>query len=210
MTPARARQLPARSASVRLRAVVTAAVLAALASGCSGSGGEGRSGGDGSAAPTAPGATAVTSGPAAGGAEDADRAEVRAVYDRYWGELSAAYGKGDLKETALKDLASDSVYAQKDLEIGRLRGGGHVVTGATLHSDTSVTFSVALRDGQEIRTADMRDCVDVSRRRAVDIRTGEEAPQPARPLLRYTAGVTFEKGPRGWVVVGDRMLTQDC
>ncbi|WP_411102693.1 hypothetical protein [Streptomyces sp. cmx-4-9] len=197
MRPVREHRAPAA-----LPRVVAAAGLAALAVGCAGSPG------GGAAAPAGPGAS--SGAPSAAQAQDPDHAEVLAVYDRYWSALSAAYAQADVKGTALEEVASPSVYAQKEAELARLREGGHAVTGTTGHGHTSLAFSVEHREGQEVRTAQLTDCVDVSRWKAVERSTGREAPRPARPLLHYTAGVTFEKGPRGWTVVKDSLQKQEC
>ncbi|WP_069918123.1 hypothetical protein [Streptomyces subrutilus] len=137
---------------------------------------------------------------------EADRAEVRAAYDRYWGVLTDAYAKSDSTGTALKDVASGSAYAQNEKDLASLRRVGQVITGKVQHSNTAVDF----KDGQKLKTAVITDCVDITQWKSVEQKTGNEVALPPERLLRYITTLTAEKWPNGWVVIEEKIQDQAC
>ncbi|MFB6808868.1 hypothetical protein [Streptomyces sp. NPDC056387] len=198
-----ARQHHDRTARGRrlLAAVTVAAALTTLTGGCTSDAKD-----DKAAAPSHS-ATAPTASPTpSANPLEADKAEVRTAYDRYWGVLTEAYAKADSSGTALKDVASGSAYAQTESGLSNLRKAGHVITGKTQHSNTSVDF----KDGQKLKTAVITDCVDVSQWKPVDKNTGQEVALPPQRLLRYITTLTAEKWPSGWVVIEEKFQDQTC
>ncbi|MEV6683920.1 hypothetical protein AB0N28_00965 [Streptomyces sp. NPDC051130] len=154
-----------------------------------------------SAAPS----TSLSSSPSVSPA-DADTAEVQAAYDRYWRVLTEAYAKADSSGTALKEVASGSAYAQTEAGLTGLRTSGQVVTGEAKHSRTSVSF----KNDQQLKTAVITDCVDVSQWKPVEKQTGKEAALPPSRLVRYLSTSTAEKWPNGWVVIEEKAEGQAC
>lgn len=190
-----------RTTRLRAAAAVTAAV-ATLTTGCA------TNAKDDKAAAPSPSASASPSASSTPSADplEADKADVRTAYDRYWGVLTEAYAKADSSGTALKDVASGSAYAQTEGGLANLRKAGQVITGKAQHSGTSVDF----KDGQKLKTATITDCVDVSQWKQVDKKTGQEVALPPQRLLRYITTLTAEKWPSGWVVIEEKFQDQTC
>ncbi|MFJ6722523.1 hypothetical protein [Streptomyces sp. NPDC091259] len=198
-----ARQHKTHTARRRLlAATAVTATVAALTAGCI------KDGNDNKAAPPSPSpvtSPSLSSSPSVSPA-DADKAEVQTAYDRYWRVLTEAYAKADASGTALKEVASGSAYAQTESGLAGLRNSGQVVTGEAKHSGTSVSF----KDGQQLKTAIITDCVDITQWKPVDKKTGKEVPLSPKRLLRYTTTLTAEKWPNGWVVIEEKIPGQAC
>ncbi|MFF1560961.1 hypothetical protein [Streptomyces sp. NPDC058279] len=198
-----ARQHQTHTARRRLlAAVAVTGTVAVLTAGCS------KDASDNKAAPPSPSAataTSLSSSPSVSPA-DADKAEVQTAYDRYWQVLTEAYAKADSAGTALKEVASGSAYAQTETGLAGLRSAGQVVTGEAKHSGTSVNF----KDGPQLKTAVITDCVDITQWKPVDKVTGKEVSLPPKRLLRYTTTLTAEKWPNGWVVIEEKIPGQAC
>ncbi|MGW5342913.1 hypothetical protein [Streptomyces sp. NPDC004050] len=137
---------------------------------------------------------------------EADKAEVRTAYDRYWGVLTKAYAKADSTGTALKDVASGSAYAQNEGDLASLREAGQVMTGKAQHSNTVVEF----KDGQKLKTASITDCVDVTQWKPVEKATGNGVALPPQRLQRYVTTLTAERWPSGWVVIEEKIQGRAC
>ncbi|MEU9148081.1 hypothetical protein [Streptomyces sp. NPDC048349] len=197
-----ARQHHTRTTHHRLLAAATITALAVLTVGCTTDAEDEKN-----ALPTASASPSPSVAPTPSADPlEADRAEVRAAYDRYWGVLTDAYAKSDSTGTALKDVASGSAYAQNEKDLASLRQAGQVITGKVQHSNTAVDF----KDGQKLKTAVITDCMDITQWKSVDQKTGKEVALPKERLLRYITTLTAEKWPSGWVVIEEKIQDQAC
>ncbi|KPH98730.1 hypothetical protein OV450_5601 [Actinobacteria bacterium OV450] len=198
-----ARQHHDRTARGRrlLAAATVAAALTPLTGGCTSDAKD-----DKAAAPSHSATVPMASPTPSANPLEADKAEVRTAYDRYWGVLTEAYAKADSSGTALKDVASGSAYAQNESDLANLRKANQIITGKAQHSNTVVE----LKDGQKLKTAAITDCVDVTQWKPVDKTTGKEVALPPQRLLRYLTTLTAEQWPSGWVVIEEKIQDQAC
>ncbi|UQW99134.1 hypothetical protein [Streptomyces sp. RerS4] len=137
---------------------------------------------------------------------EAEKADVKAAYSRYWGVLTQVFAQADSTGTDLKTVASGTSYAETETGLANMRRSGRVMTGQADHSK----IVVELKEGTKLPTAAVTACVDVTRWNLVDKKTSQPVPLPSQRLLRYITVSTIEKWPSGWVVIEEKIQDQAC
>jgi hypothetical protein len=134
------------------------------------------------------------------------RAQIEAVYRRYWDAKVQAYAKASIQGTDLKNYAVAEAYTQAETEVKALKAKGLVATGRPLLSPT-VT---AVDTRHMTPRGSLTDCTDVSDWTLVTKSTGRKVTLPAGRLTKYVTKVTAEQWYGTWVIVKVDPKEQAC
>ncbi|MFF4317090.1 hypothetical protein [Streptomyces sp. NPDC001507] len=154
---------------------------------------------DGPAASPAP--STSTSKPAssaspANAPQATEKAAVLAAYNRYWQEQTKAYAQADITGTDLKKYATKKALTRAMGDVLVMQKAGTATTGSPSHDVTVTTLSLTAK----VPTARLQDCLDISKWRTVNKKTGKVQAFPSNQRLRYVATATAEKWGEQWMI----------
>lgn len=162
--------------------------------------------------PATPSASATATGSASASAsagadsQEAAKAEVIAVYRKYWDAQVKAYAKASPVDTDLNQYAFDKALSKAKGELITLQQNGNVIKGE-VKVDPKVT-SISLEKAP--KQAAIADCTDVSKWNLVKEKTGESVPLPKERLTRFITNVSVRTVGERWMVVDTQVTDRKC
>ncbi|MGW7067103.1 hypothetical protein ACWGII_18790 [Streptomyces sp. NPDC054855] len=120
------------------------------------------------------------------------------VYGRMWEEQVKAYAKGDHEGTDLKKYSTKEALGGVLGDLLSMKQAGTATKGTPTHSDIEVT---AMNLDREVPTAQITDCLDISKWQTVNKKTGKVQPFPTEQELRYETTADAERwGKNRWMI----------
>ncbi|MEV7381915.1 hypothetical protein [Streptomyces lydicus] len=192
----------------RYRRPLKNSMLALFTAGCATLAVTSCSGGSGGteAKPSATKASEKPSPTASADPQAAAKKELLGAYDHFWGEQVKAYSKGTEKGTDLEKYASTEALARALGDLASLHGSGNVTSGKPTH-DAKVT---ALGLTKKLPDATITDCMDVSKWRTVNKKTGKALATPKGKLTRYVSIVSAQKWGKQWMITKVEPQHRSC
>ncbi|MFD9575123.1 hypothetical protein ACFWBI_35540 [Streptomyces sp. NPDC059982] len=146
----------------------------------------------------APTATAAPSKSATLDPAEAAKAEALTAYKAYWTELPKAYAVTAIEGTDLKKYAAADALNKATEEIANLKTNGRVMTGEPVVSNSTVT---AAELEKETPNVSVSACLDVSKWKITDKKTGQPAPVSTSPVSKYVITSLMEHWNGSWMVL---------
>ncbi|MFJ9855323.1 hypothetical protein [Streptomyces sp. NPDC101150] len=131
---------------------------------------------------------------------------VLGAYDHFWDEQAKAYSQGTEKGTDLEKYASTEALARAMGDLASLHGSGNVTSGKPTHA-AKVT---ALGLEKKLPDATITDCMDVSKWRTVNKKTGKALAAPKGKLTRYVSIVSAQKWGKQWMITKVEPQHRSC
>ncbi|GAA0574524.1 hypothetical protein [Streptomyces mordarskii] len=136
----------------------------------------------------------------------ADKEDLLAAYGHFWDEQTAAYAKASSDGTKLTRYATGDALARAESELMTMRKTGNVLTGAPV-SHSEVT---GLDMDRKVPKGSIRDCLDVSKWKVKNRKTGEQLPAAKGRLERYVTDVKAEKWGKQWMILSVSPQKRAC
>ncbi|MFE2270713.1 hypothetical protein ACFXB4_15900 [Streptomyces lavendulae] len=143
-------------------------------------------------------ATAAPSKSATLDPAEAAKAEALTAYKAYWTELPKAYAVTAIEGTDLKKYAAADALNKATEEIANLKTNGRVMTGEPVVSNSTVT---ATELGKKTPNVSISACLDVSKWKITDKKTGQPAPVSTSPVSKYVITSLMERWNGSWMVL---------
>ncbi|MCX5106932.1 hypothetical protein [Streptomyces sp. NBC_00439] len=140
----------------------------------------------------APAASSASADP-----QEAEKAALLGVFNRFWEEQAKAYAKGDIKGTEFSKYAAAVALSSTEDDLKDLRSKGIVTTGAPGH-DTTVD---EVETDKKVPHAKLTDCLDSTDWKFQYRDSGKPVPMPTERLLRYETKVEAEKWGKQWKII---------
>ncbi|MEV7442906.1 hypothetical protein AB0O22_17415 [Streptomyces sp. NPDC091204] len=150
---------------------------------------------DKAASPTA---TAAPSKSATLDPAEAAKAEALTAYKAYWAELPKAYAVTEIEGTDLKKYAAADALNQAMEEIANLKTNGRIMTGEPVLSNPTVTAAELEKKTPNVSVS---ACLDVSKWKITDKKTGQPAPVASSPVPKYVITSLMERWNGSWMVL---------
>ncbi|MEU2391878.1 hypothetical protein [Streptomyces sp. NPDC007369] len=150
---------------------------------------------DKAASPTA---TAAPSKSATLDPTEAAKAEALTAYKAYWTELPKAYAVTEIEGTDLKKYATADALNKAMEEIANLKTNGRVMTGEPVLSNPTVTGAELEKKTPNVSVS---ACLDVSKWKITDKKTGQPAPVASSPVPKYVITSLMERWNGSWMVL---------
>ncbi|MEV4506707.1 hypothetical protein [Streptomyces klenkii] len=151
-------------------------------------------------------ASAASSTAASANPQDVAKAEVVAVYRKYWDAQVQAYAKASPVGTDLDKYAFDKALSLALGELANLHNNGNVIKGE-VKVDPKVS---AISLDEKPKKATISDCVDVSRWVLQNAKSGQAVPLPKERLTRFQASFSLRTVGDAWKVVESKQLDKPC
>ncbi|MFI5634689.1 hypothetical protein ACIA8E_36145 [Streptomyces sp. NPDC051664] len=107
-----------------------------------------------------------------------------------------AYRKADAKGTDLRHYAALDALSKFELDLAHMKANSTVIKGEMGHEAEVTGIDLAAK----LPKATLSDCVDLSKWRTVDTKTGKVIPLPTAQPMRYVATAKAEKWDGHWMV----------
>ncbi|MFJ8015018.1 hypothetical protein [Streptomyces sp. NPDC096339] len=134
------------------------------------------------------------------------KAEVEAVYRKFWDAQVKAFAKADVRDTDLEKYAFDSAYAQALADVASMKIRGDAMTGAPVITPQVTAISV----DQEPKKASLTDCLDVTNWKVVDAKTGAERPLPSERRKRSVFNFEARTVGGTWMITSTQPQDRSC
>lgn len=182
-------------------AVALTAAVGLLAGACSTSHSEGKS----------PEAKKPTSKPtsSATSAQDAAKTEVLDAYGQYWSATQAAFAKASTNGLHVDKHASGKALAEVEGTVKGLHKNNVVFHGKPTRLHTEVVDVTGKTKGK-VPSAQLRECIDVSKWLPVNRKTGKPEPLPKERRKKYVETAKVEKWGKAWKVLTVNQLDRAC
>ncbi|MFK0113136.1 hypothetical protein [Streptomyces sp. NPDC091217] len=118
------------------------------------------------------------------------------AYKDYWREQTKAYAQADITGTDLKKYATKKALTRAMGDVLVMQKAGTATTGSPSHDATVTALSLTAK----VPTASLQDCLDISKWRTVNKKTGKVQAFPSNQRLRYIATATAEKWGEQWMI----------
>ncbi|WP_042804686.1 hypothetical protein [Streptomyces sp. C] len=150
---------------------------------------------DKAASPTA---TAAPSKSATLDPTEAAKAEALTAYKAYWTELPKAYAVPSIEGTDLKKYATADALNKAIEETANLKTNGRVMTGEPVLLNPIVTGADLEKKSPSVSVS---ACLDVSKWKITDKKTGQPAPVASSPVPKYVITSMMERWNGAWMVL---------
>lgn len=134
------------------------------------------------------------------------KADVLAVYRKYWDAQEKAYAKASPVGTGLDKHAFDKALGKANSELAALKVNGNVITGKPKISPKVTAVSL----DESPKKATITDCVDVTNWKLVKARTGDEVKLPKERLTKFVTTVNARTVGDKWMIVEVQQQDRTC
>ncbi|MFD0723897.1 hypothetical protein [Streptomyces globosus] len=129
---------------------------------------------------------------------EAAKAEALTTYKAYWTELPKAYAVPAIEGTDLKKYATADALNKAIEETANLKTNGRVMTGEPVLSNPTVTGAELEKKTPSVSIS---ACLDVSKWKITDKKTGQPAPVASSPVPKYVITSLMERWNGSWMVL---------
>ncbi|MEU2454758.1 hypothetical protein ABZ605_32305 [Streptomyces sp. NPDC012765] len=129
---------------------------------------------------------------------EAAKADALTAYKAYWTELPKAYAATAIEGTDLKKYAAADALNKATEEIANLKTNGRVMTGEPVLSNPTVTAAELEKKTPNVSVS---ACLDVSKWKITDKKTGQPAPVASSPVPKYVITSLMERWNGSWMVL---------
>ncbi|MFJ4880003.1 hypothetical protein ACIP93_33015 [Streptomyces sp. NPDC088745] len=126
------------------------------------------------------------------------KADALTAYKAYWTELPKAYAVTAIEGTDLKKYVTADALNKATEEIANLKTNGRVMTGEPVLSNSTVTGAELEKKTPNVSVS---ACLDVSKWKITDKKTGQPAPTATSPVSKYVITSLMERWNGSWMVL---------
>ncbi|MFK0017137.1 hypothetical protein [Streptomyces sp. NPDC091027] len=147
--------------------------------------------------PPAP-TTAIPSKAATFDPSEQAKADALTAYKGYWTELPKAFAVPAIEGTDLKRYATAEALNKAMETVANLKTNGRVMTGEPVVSNSTVTAAELEKKTPNVSVS---ACLDISKWKITDKRTGQPAPVASSPVSKYVVTSLMERWDGSWMVL---------
>lgn len=136
--------------------------------------------------------------PTSESAEETAKKKAITAYQAYWAELPRAFAVPAVEGTDLKRYAAAEALNKAEETVANLKSNGRLMTGKPVLSNPTVTGAELAK---KTPNASVSACLDVSKWKITDKKTGKPAPVASSTVSKYVITSLLERWDGSWKVL---------